>query len=29
VCEMFVCSDCVVEHYKEHERNTRQMGRAA
>jgi len=29
ICEHFICSDCVVEHYKEHERKTRQIGRAA
>lgn len=29
VCDMFVCSDCVFEHYREHERNTRQIGHAA
>jgi hypothetical protein len=29
VCNLYVCSDCVIEHYKEHERNTRQLGAAA
>ncbi len=29
VCNLYVCPDCVVEHYKEHERNSRQVGHAA
>jgi hypothetical protein len=29
VCRMFVCSDCIFEHYKEHDRITRELGCAA
>lgn len=29
VCNLFVCADCVIEHYKQHEMKTRQMGHAA
>jgi len=29
VCEYFVCADCVVEHYKNHEKITRELGHAA
>ncbi len=29
ICEAFVCSDCVLEHYRQHELKARQMRRAS
>lgn len=29
VCEMYVCTDCAIEHYKEHDRISRELGYAA